>query len=83
MKIKLTQSHIDAGVKGDCGSCPVALAVMEATGAKEAGVAGGSMWIEGYRLITSTPAAIRDFIDAFDAGRPVEPFEFDIELERI
>ena len=77
MRIKVTQDHIRRGLKSNRYSCPIALAL------NEAGVVGAS--VDNYAVVTSDgsfhalPTVAAKFIFAFDAGKQVEPLEFDIE----
>lgn len=80
--VRVTSEHISAGVRHDCGCCPVALAVRAALGdLPSRDVAVDTIEItawpgSGETWIASTPPAARSFIEAFDGRQPVEPFEF-------
>src|SRR6266404_6219339 len=78
MLIAVTQKHIDEGKRRHCHRCPVALALREATDrsdievlSKYAGVPSGWSW--------NLPYEAQKSIDDFDMGRPVKPFEFQID----
>lgn len=82
MKISVTQAHINEGVPKVGAQCPIALAIKEATGAN-AYVGNSEIFLdnpETERGIPHSPT-ISSFIDAFDDGLPVQPFEFELELE--
>lgn len=85
MLIRVTQEDIDHGQRGFCATCPVALAATRAAGREIrigystwlAGTVTG--WLQGERS-GPLPKAVSEFIDRFDAGDPVQPFEFELEL---
>jgi hypothetical protein len=82
--IKVTQKHINNGIKELCSQCPVALALKDAI--PEAIIVKAFE----YRLVYLTknkvcyqapsPNSVRDFINRFDASLSVEPFEFEVEF---
>lgn len=80
MIIKVQWNHIDLGIVGEATHCPIA-AAMEDAGLRHA-LAGASllMWRDhrGGRRVKH-PKEVRGFIRRFDAGEPVEPFEFELE----
>lgn len=76
VKINIDQHHIDDGVRHSCMNCPIALAFEEK---------GFSVRInEGYAIIGRAryklPEVARDFIDAFDSKKPVEPLAFEVTI---
>jgi hypothetical protein len=77
LKISVTQHHIDTGVRGNCKSDPIALALIDA-GFKNPWVGPSYVRIAGGVKI-NLPAEAMDFIDVFD-NRPEEsrPFEFEL-----
>lgn len=79
MKISVTQEHIGNGVPGSCDFCPIALAIVSTLGYRPHGleVSGNYIEMEGERP-RATSAAMKEFIDAFDDGLPVQPFEFEL-----
>jgi hypothetical protein len=82
MEITVTQAHIDAGIAGAPGSCPIALAIKslkpEYIKDRRLGVGLGYVHIPERRSIP-LPRVARDFIRAFDDGKKVEPFTFTLE----
>lgn len=76
----VTQAHIDAGVVGGCSDCPVALAFAEAIGIDPKNgvidVDRNAVCLENrtLRIAAKTPRNVADFIRAFDARQPVQPF---------
>jgi hypothetical protein len=77
MKIIVTKEDIERGRHWSESLCPVALAVQHATG-KNA-LVSYILGVEGY-VSEVAPQSVREFIERFDANRPVEPFEFDLVL---
>ena len=81
MKIKVTQEYIDAGVQGDCNTCPIAIALKEST---------GELWSAGITFCCpckrpsfrfATTVEMVRFMRQFDAGLIVKPTEFDVSIE--
>lgn len=78
MRVNVTQAHIDRGRLGECHTCPVALALLDATGIS---------WLVGRTWAWASPppseqvdlpAEVGQFIHAFDHGDRVEPFSFEL-----
>lgn len=74
--IHVTQKHINAGVKKQCTSCPVALALQDHFDNKD-------LWAGPSDFLTptgcaDTPEVVREFMNRFDAGDFVSPFSFEI-----
>jgi hypothetical protein len=74
--IEVTQSNIARGTQGDPCACPIALAFRD-TG-RLATVNTVDVIIDA-RIAMLPDEAVR-FIEDFDAGYPVAPFSFEIEL---
>ena len=87
MKITVEQFYIDAGVKGDCARCPIALAILGQAALPV------SVWpdfglgvdqpyfnsrLNGTRY--PLPPEANEFAVKFDAGEKVSPFSFEIDL---
>ncbi len=95
MLIEVTQEDIDNGNRGACCTCPIALAskrTAEAVAGFPLSVQAGSGCVRFYRVgsvLRSTPTIAGDFMYAFDHGRKVRPFSFELrdftpeELERL
>lgn len=81
MIIRVTQAHIDEGYRRNPWCCPVALAIRGAM-AVEHGVRILSHGITFPGGSVSTPEKVLDFIDAFDDGQSVQPFEFDLPVQK-
>ena len=75
--IRVTQAHIDKGTPRSGDSCPVALAIDEATGLGIR-VSGGL----SDCLSKSGQRKVRKFTFNFDRGLPVEPFGFKLRITR-
>lgn len=79
MRIKVTKEHIRRGRRGLCFACPVALALAEA-------IPGSQPWVttrielrrNGRQVFIDAPEVVLAFATAFDAGREVRPFEFEL-----
>lgn len=83
MKIQVTQKHIDDGKAGSCMTCPVALAITEATGYKVKVNQLHIRFIDFYRLYP-TPVSVYTFIRLFDeTNLKPDPFEFELDLTNI
>lgn len=80
--IRVTQSHIDMGVPEDCDICPIAIALHEAFPECIFGVHGDYAFFARRRekLKIKLTDSCGAFVAAFDAGLPVTPFEFEVEL---
>lgn len=83
MKIQVKQEHINKGIRGDFGSCPIALAIREALSGKYVDVGVGFCKVEGETA--SLPSEVRRFIVIFDDSiqdrKWLEPFEFELDYE--
>jgi len=95
VKVTVTESDIDNGIRGDCWKCPVALAMWRATGWKWA-VGETRMHPIGRAFFAQMPDLAQRFIGYFDdavfTGRQdfrgqmvdcrlvAQPFEFEIDV---
>lgn len=81
MKIKVTQEHIDKGERSLCAFCPVALAFKDVFPDKKVQAGIGVAIIEDAKYLLAEywdlPREASNFIEQFDRGFPVYPFEFD------
>ena len=78
MRVQVTQDHIDNGCRGLMGSCPIALAVRELTGANNVLVLDCGVIADGRD--SGIPREAREFVRRFDNGEKVQPFDFEIDL---
>ena len=81
--IKVTREDIENGEPDSSGSCPIALAT------RRAGVVNlnSDIYVTGDRILFSNrfarlPLKASLFIEEFDLGEVVMPFEFTIEIEK-
>ena len=83
MKITVTQEDIENGSPSEWDACPVALALARATGKK---------WLvcptrfklpapDNYGNGPPMSYEVSTFVEAFDSGKPVEPFTFEFDVE--
>lgn len=82
--IRVTQDHIADGSAGCGDACPIALAIVDQWdgGGEYAWVTEGTLLLRidsDHAFTAETPPQAAEFIEAFDADRPVEPFEFGVE----
>jgi hypothetical protein len=80
VKIQVTAEDIKQGVRTSCTKCPIALALNRATGRKWK-VSGMRAENEEAGRVALPWEACR-FQDRYDYDLPVNPFEFDITMER-
>lgn len=91
MKIEITQEDIDQGQRHKPCLCPVALAVIRATGKREVYVHSSVIQIldisrlTGVKLQKSyrTSVEVNKFIVDFDYGQPVRPFTFELGVQAL
>ncbi len=75
MIVKVTKAHIKCGKRLDCQECPIALALLDATGALYVSVLDH---IEVGFMGTNYPLSrsCARFMRKFDRGQKVKPFNF-------
>lgn len=83
--IKVTQEDIDKGKRANCFACPIALASMRAFGlpldaghVEAYGLFIGSFVNGGEYIRYHTPIETIRFMNDFDQGLLVSPFEFEL-----
>lgn len=87
MKIKVTQEHIQFGMRRSRYHCPIALAVKEQTGVLLCCVDGHETTVREGGLMDGVwhsirlPEIARQFVTDFDFLKDVEPFEFELPWE--
>lgn len=74
--VRVTQTHIDHGVPKSAIFCPIALAVEWPS--DRFCVYPNHICADGK--IALLPESARIFIDAYDDGLEVQPFEFELEV---
>lgn len=80
MKIQVTQEDINNGMRRNGNKCPVTLAIKRATGIALVS-SGLTICVYGRRELIP-PVAVTEFIEQFDAGNPVSPFEFNLPIDQ-
>jgi hypothetical protein len=83
-RIKVTQELIHAGERGECKSCPIALAIQIHV-RPEVTVMVDDATIDFETLNDDhtwrrLPDAAKAFVSAFDNSEPCGPFEFDLDI---
>lgn len=74
MTISVTQEDISMGVRRQCKSCPIALALRRINPDYRVDVDTDRIRFGNKSF--NTPEKVRDFIKAFDAKKQVSPFTF-------
>lgn len=85
LHVEVLQHHIDAGVRGNCRLCPIAVALQRATG--EAWSIG-MLFDDAIGLpldrdttdLVTLPSSVATFIRRFDAEEECHPFSFSVEV---
>ncbi len=75
-RISVTAQNIKKAVPGDCCNCPIALALLRATG-REIKVSSAVFYDWGKEIKVVIPPKVRKFIELFDSGKPVKPITFE------
>jgi hypothetical protein len=84
MLITVTEKHIQDGIREDCNSCAIALALRDAGGFTSVHVyEARKLECDGFRYtvcpLNYSHKEINTWIDQFDSGIHVQPIEFEIE----
>lgn len=80
--IEVTDADIAAGLPKRCLLCPIAIALNRTLGRPKADIKVGWGQIQmPDGTSTSLPQLAIDFVRAFDYGKPVSPFTFEIEVD--
>jgi hypothetical protein len=78
--ISVTQEDIADGIKGNSEKCPIGLAMMRQGVAT--GTGGKSLTIgAGVSIDRENKAKVFEFMEKFDKGKVVTPFEFTMRTE--
>ena len=83
LHITVTQKNIDEGVRENGQGCPIALALHDLGYPYVEVTPDGIRWDADCEEMTANsvlPDAASWFISRFDNNDPVEPFEFDVEM---
>ena len=81
-KIKVTTKNIEDGIPHSGEYCPIALAIQDHKSLKEKlkGTYVYTWKIEGPNIKVSIPKKAKNFINKFDNGCKVKPFEFFVDV---
>jgi len=83
--VMVTPEDIANGVRDDAGACPIALALLRIPGIESVEVESSRPTIEAgmpqWDARCVPTQTVDDFIQQFDLEMPVQPFEFDLQLE--
>ena len=82
VKIQVTQEHIEHGIPNNCSCCPIALAVQEVFPRQIVEVGQFDLTVGGTKrhLEYELPEEASDFVEQFDMGHYVRPFDFELEI---
>ncbi len=79
-RIYVRKSDIEVGGRGNCFTCPVAMALKRAYKGRSISVQSDSYRVDRGSIKTGAwfplPETAVRFVRDFDAGRPVKPFSF-------
>jgi len=84
--ITVTAEHIARGERQSCTRCPIALAIRDAFPGAISFAVGGPMvmlWTGGSEREIDLPAEAFKFVNAFDNGRTVEAFTFELDYPAV
>lgn len=88
-EVEVTSDDLEAGVRGSCTLCPVALAVKRAllsnVDALDIRVGFRKVFVDmrdGHRYVGSLPDAAHNLILKFDRTRAGQPIKFNLDLRR-
>jgi hypothetical protein len=84
----VTDKDIERGMPQMGEHCPIARAIRRSLGQKVTVAAGAfcvvsfdpatkKTWYHGYQKL---PSIAKEFVEAFDTGKPVQPISFEFEL---
>ncbi len=81
MRIEVREEHIDQGEPGRFRGCPIALALLEATGRIWC-VSAVCATPDDQSLVLALPPEAQEFVATFDHGPgSVKPFAFDLPIK--
>lgn len=79
MRVQVTQDDIAHGTRKNACKCPVARALMRQTANSFWSVSPSRMSCDNRHY--TSPKSVVQFIHDFDRGRPVKPFEFELDCD--
>lgn len=76
VKVDVTADDISRGERNNTFNCPIAMALKRL--GVEHPIVNRGYWFDSWAVLypSRLPVEARRFIEAFDQGRPVEPFSF-------
>jgi hypothetical protein len=84
LHVNVTQNHIDRGKRCNSERCPVALSILEVLPEVSYVAVDERIYVElsdsGDYIKADTPDEVCSFARAFDKGKLVKPFSFEVEL---
>lgn len=85
-RVDVTQDDIDQGVRNNSETCAIGRALARATGCRMDIDDAEYIYptrLKGFKVNAEKAARLRinNFIQNFDAGNPVEPFSFGLEVD--
>ncbi len=87
--LNVTPQDLKEGIRRECNFCPLARALRRSLGKREDLVIVSACWssfgvtTQDYYTSYEMPEAGKRFIEAFDAGREVEPIPLEIHRREI
>lgn len=81
VRITVTSKDIKNGIRGSVCACPVALASQRRLCSSAFRAGPNYLYNNECRIDCSLPSNATNFINAFDEGQSVLPFEFDIDVD--
>jgi len=82
VNIKVTQTLIDTGDPCNPFGCPIVVAITNALPGSVVQVTNKeiAIMINGINQFIVPPWTVTQFVNAYDNDRPVQPFEFELEV---
>lgn len=78
MIVEVTQEDIDNGQRAVPSACPIARAIRK--NFMGATVNRTNVKLDGWGKSTELPQIAKNFVNDFDNGKPVRPFDFELDL---
>lgn len=79
VKVEVTKQDIARGIKRDGYSCPVARAMKRTLHRRKIWVGWHYYQIGEDGAFITLPPTVTQFVKAFDSGKKVEPFTFEVD----
>jgi hypothetical protein len=78
--VSVTKRDISRGRRCSSSTCPVAWALNRRTAKKWDVACGRCLLFATAHWSAPMPEVVKDFVDAFDNGKPVKPFRFRLDV---